>query len=121
MSTQEMAASIGMEPKDLFELLNARRRRLAIVELARIGRPVGVSDLSREIAVRHDIEEGTTSPRKRIHIGLLQHHLKHLERSGLVSVDRTNTITPHPDTRTVADIIEAVDMVCTGEAEEAAR
>lgn len=115
MSTEALVDNVGMPAQDLYELLNARRRRLAIVELARLDRPVDASELAREIANRHDVGEGATSARKRVLISLHQNNLRDLEDAGLVSVDATNTVTPRPDIRTVADVIKAVDMVCNQE------
>lgn len=75
---------------DIFDLLSNPRRRFVINYLLREDRPVGIQELSRELATWEfevEPEELTDQQEKRIYVALYQTHVPKLEEAGVVDYD----------------------------------
>ncbi len=95
MGTQQRAG--GASRGDIFSLLSNQRRRYAIHYLKREEEPVALGELAEHVAaweLEKDVEELTSTERKRIYTSLQQTHLPTLERAEMVEFDdRTVTLT----------------------------
>lgn len=84
--------------EDVFYMLNNRRRRFAIFELARSDDALTVSDLAEQIAAWENgvlSSEVTSTQRKRVYNSLQQTHLPKLAERGFIEYDeREGTIEP---------------------------
>lgn len=99
----------GGGPITVFDAARAWRRRRAIEILADNPDGIDLGTLAEEIAAReHGGEENVNATeRKRVYVGLYQHHIEKLEKAGLAVVedDRTNHLRPTEATPIAAEWI----------------
>ncbi|MDQ2051127.1 hypothetical protein RBH26_11605 [Natronolimnohabitans sp. A-GB9] len=75
---------------EIFDLLSNHRRRYAIHYCKREDEPVELGDLAEHVAaweLDKEIEELTSSERKRVYTALQQQHLPTLERADMIEFD----------------------------------
>ncbi|MFA9417259.1 hypothetical protein [Natrinema sp. HArc-T2] len=75
---------------EIFDLLSNQRRRYAIHYCKREDDPVTLSDLAEHVAaweLNKEVEEITSTERKRVYTSLQQSHLPTLERANVIEFD----------------------------------
>ena len=81
----------GTSRGDVFDLLSNQRRRYAIHYLKREDEPVALGELAEHVAaweLGKEVEELTSTERKRIYTSLQQTHLPTLERAEMIEFDQ---------------------------------
>ncbi|OVE85028.1 DUF7344 domain-containing protein [Natronolimnobius baerhuensis] len=85
---------------ELFELLSNRRRRYILHELMRADCRLDIGSLSQEIAACEDevdLQEVSSSDRKRVYTALHQSHLPKMDKAGVIDFDQDRgTVEPTP-------------------------
>ncbi len=109
-------------PSDVVcRLLSNSRRRVVIDEVAALdaSAETAIGELSVRIAaVEHGIDVGqvTSGQRKSAYVSLLQCHLPKLDDAGVIDWDRrSGVVSRGHSTDAIADLIDAIERVCSRE------
>ena len=102
----------GPSVDELFDVLSARRRRLALRHLLRVGESLHVKELAESVAGTASPRGGDRERRKRLITGLCHVDLPKLEDAGLVTVsdevvsatDAMTAVEPHLALTATADV-----------------
>ena len=82
----------GLSPDEIFSALSNRRRRYVIQYLLERDAPIGLKELSAQIAGKENdvpVEEVSHKQRKRTYVALRQNHLPKLKEMGIVDYDHS--------------------------------
>ena len=111
-SSDSSDSSGTLTEDELFELLSNRRRRYILHELMWEDGRLDIGTLSQEIAACEDgvdLQEDSSSDRKRVYTALHQSHLPKLDKAGVVDFDQDRgTVEPTP---TLEDVEIYMDVV----------
>lgn len=89
-STDEAERS-GLSDSEIFDILRNSRRRTVITHLIRTGEPVGLKELTKQVAAEEydvKVEDVSSDQHKRVYTGLYQCHIPRLDEFDVVDFDR---------------------------------
>lgn len=108
--------SVDVTVEEATSIVRNDRRREAIRFIAREGETDLHEVTDFLAALEADGAEPTASERKRVYIGLHQHHLAHLAEAAVIQFDsETKRITPGPRLEDFATVVERLETVCGGQ------